>query len=45
VEWLRRAVAAEFRDRDGLAQRKDFDSLRERADFREVIAGLEAKPK
>jgi hypothetical protein len=45
VEWLRLAIAAGFRDKDGLAKRKDFDSLRDRADFRELIAGLEAKPK
>jgi hypothetical protein len=45
VEWLRRAVAAGFRDKDELAKRKDLDVLRERADFRELIAGLEAKPR
>jgi tetratricopeptide (TPR) repeat protein len=45
MDWLRRAVAAGFRDRDGLLKRTDFDALRDRADFRELIAGLEAKPK
>jgi eukaryotic-like serine/threonine-protein kinase len=45
VEWLRRAVAAGLRDRDRLAKSKDLDVLRDRDDFRELIAGLEAKPK
>jgi hypothetical protein len=45
MSWLRRAVVAGFRDKDGLVKRKDFDALRDRADFREWIAKLEAKPK
>jgi serine/threonine protein kinase/tetratricopeptide (TPR) repeat protein len=45
MAWLRRAVAAGFRDKVRLATRKEFDALRDRSDFRELIAGLEAKPK
>jgi serine/threonine protein kinase/tetratricopeptide (TPR) repeat protein len=45
MAWLRQAVAAGFRDGDRLAWGEEFKALRERADFRELIAGLEAKPK
>jgi len=41
--WLRRAVAAGFKDKDQLAKSKDFDSMRDRADFRKLMAELEAK--
>jgi hypothetical protein len=44
MAWLRRAVAAGFRDKDGLVKRKEFDVLRDRGDFRERIAALEAEP-
>ncbi len=45
MAWLRQAVAAGFRDRDRLVGSEEFKSLSDRADFRELIAGLEAKPK
>jgi hypothetical protein len=44
MAWLSRAVAAGHNDLAGLRADPDLDALSQRADFRELIAGLEAKP-
>jgi eukaryotic-like serine/threonine-protein kinase len=41
VGWLRKAVAAGFKDVAGLKQDKDLDALRDRADFRKLVSDLE----
>jgi serine/threonine protein kinase/tetratricopeptide (TPR) repeat protein len=43
--WLRRAVAAGFRDAAQIRQHDDLEALREREDFRQLLAGLEAGKK
>jgi hypothetical protein len=45
MTWLRRAVAAGFRCKNGVARHKDFNVLRGRADSGKLMAELEAKPK
>jgi serine/threonine protein kinase/tetratricopeptide (TPR) repeat protein len=43
MDWLRKAVAAGFKQTARLKQDKDLDSLREREDFKKLIAELEKK--
>src|SRR5262249_25557634 len=43
VDWLVKALAAGFNDKDRLAKSKDFDAVRDRVEFRELIANLEQK--
>ncbi len=43
--WLRRAVAAGFRDAAQIRQHDDLEALREREDFRQLLARLEAGKK
>jgi hypothetical protein len=45
MAWLRRAVAAGFKDAAALERDRDLDALRERDDFRKLTAELAAKPK
>src|SRR5262249_54655075 len=40
--WLKRAVAAGYRDASNMKRDKDLDALRSRADFRKLMADLEA---
>ena len=42
VGWLRKAVAAGFKDVAALKQDKDLDALRDRADFRKLVSDLGA---
>ncbi len=42
VGWLRKAIAAGFKDVAVLKQDKDLDALRDRADFRKLVSDLEA---
>ena len=44
MAWLRRAVAAGFKDANLLGRDKSLEELRGRGDFREMISNLEAKP-
>jgi hypothetical protein len=41
VNWLKRAVAAGFKDTAQIKKDKDLDSLRDRNDFKKVVAELE----
>jgi hypothetical protein len=43
--WLRKAVAARFRDVEHMKRDKDLDVLRDREDFKKLISELEAKRK
>jgi tetratricopeptide (TPR) repeat protein len=43
--WLRKAVAAGFKDAGHIAKDPDLDVLRDRPDFITLLAGLAAKPK
>jgi hypothetical protein len=46
MAWLKKAVAAGYKDVTRLNQDKELDSLRDRADFRKLVAELEAgKPR
>ncbi len=45
MEWLRRAVAAGYRNAANLQSDKDLDALRGREDFRALAAGLATRPK
>ena len=46
LAWLKRAVAAGFRDAATMAEDHDLDALRHRADFKELLARLSAaRPK
>ena len=42
MTWLRRAVAAGYRNATRLEQDKDLDALRDRADFAALVAALES---
>jgi tetratricopeptide (TPR) repeat protein len=44
MAWLKKAVAAGFKDAAGLKQDKDLEALRDRADFRKLVSDLEAAP-
>jgi hypothetical protein len=44
MAWIRRAVAAGFKDVAGLKQDKDLEALRDRADYRKLVFDLEAAP-
>jgi hypothetical protein len=44
MTWLRRAVAAGYRNATRLEQDKDLDALRDRADFANLLADLQARP-
>jgi hypothetical protein len=41
--WLRKAVAAGYRDRANIEKDADLDALRDRPDFRALLKELEAK--
>jgi tetratricopeptide (TPR) repeat protein len=43
--WLRKAVAAGYKDGDHMKQDKDLDALRERDDFKKLVTDLQAKQK
>jgi serine/threonine protein kinase/tetratricopeptide (TPR) repeat protein len=45
MAWLRKAVAAGFKDAEHMKQDKDLDALREREDFTKLLAELAAKKK
>jgi len=45
MEWLRKAVAAGYKNATQLAQDKDFDVLRDRDDFKQLLATVEAAQK
>jgi serine/threonine protein kinase len=44
MAWLRKAVAAGFRDAGQMAKDSDLDTLRERGDFKKLMAELVARP-
>jgi hypothetical protein len=44
-KWLKKAVAAGFKDVEQIRTDKDLDALRQREDFKKLIAELEAKKK
>jgi serine/threonine protein kinase len=43
MDWLRKAVAAGFKDVEHMKQDKDLDALREREDFKKLLMELENK--
>jgi tetratricopeptide (TPR) repeat protein len=43
MTWLKRAVAAGYKDVDYLTKDMDLEALRGREDFRQLLAGLESK--
>jgi eukaryotic-like serine/threonine-protein kinase len=43
MEWLKKAVAAGYKDIDQIRTDTDLDSLRDREDFKKLVADLEAK--
>jgi eukaryotic-like serine/threonine-protein kinase len=45
MDWLRRAVAAGYKNSSHMKQDKDLDVLRDRDEFKKLIADLEAKSK
>jgi hypothetical protein len=42
MDWLKKAVAAGFKDAAHMTQDTDLDVLRDRADFQKLAAQLEA---
>jgi tetratricopeptide (TPR) repeat protein len=44
MAWLRKAVAAGYKDRGLMEKDKDLDALRSRADFRELVESLPEGP-
>jgi hypothetical protein len=44
MDWLRKAVAAGYRDAAHMAKDPDFDVLRKRPDFIKLMADLAAQP-
>jgi hypothetical protein len=44
MAWLRKAVAAGFKDAGQMAKDSDLDALREREDFKKLMAELAASP-
>jgi serine/threonine protein kinase/tetratricopeptide (TPR) repeat protein len=45
MDWLRKAVAAGYKNSSHMKQDEDLDALRGREDFKKLIADLEAKQK
>jgi hypothetical protein len=41
MDWLRKAIAAGFKEVERLKQDKDLDALREREDFQKLLAEVE----
>ena len=41
MDWLRRAVAAGYKDIDWIRKNKDLDSLRSREDFKKLVTEVE----
>jgi hypothetical protein len=44
MSWLRKAVAAGYKDAAHMTQDKDLEALRGREDFQKLLAGLKAGP-